>query len=58
MYSLYINQAIERLRDYFFLQVLFTLPNIGLTPPGTYNPNAHGIDFGPEHQTDAQERAS
>ena len=23
---------------------LFTSPNLGLTPPGTYNPNAHGSD--------------
>ena len=46
--------------------MLFTLPNVGLTPPpGTYNPNARGrdacresTDCGPEHWTDTEGRAS
>ena len=27
-----------------FLSLLFTLPNVGLTLPGIYNPNAYGSD--------------
>ena len=30
--------------NFFFLFFLFTLPNLGLTPPGTYKPNARGSD--------------
>ena len=40
----------------FFLLLVFTLPNLGLTTPGTYNPNARGSDacrgvivYGSEH---------
>ena len=50
-----------------YMEVKETAENelIGLTPPGTYNPNACGrdacrgsTDCGPEHQTDAERRAS
>ena len=59
--------CIPTILSYFlsFFFIYFPSPNLGLTPPGTYNPNARGSDtcrgatgYGTEHQRDTQGRAS
>ena len=56
-----------KIGDYIIISLspLLTLPNVRLTPPGTYNPNSLGsdacrgaTDYGPEHYIDTHGRAS